>query len=207
MTRTQRLIFSLGLALALLLAACTAAPAPASTQAGGESAPAGESGALTGKLTVNPGQYFPSESMEWSETNPNPHNMILTLIEEYKGLHPGVEIELVQPPPGDVSSREYIVTNMTAGTIPDIVTTLTRDQVEEIFEANRILGSHYTLNYEIVTSMMFYNKEIFAEVGVEVPETAAEFLVVLQKLKEAGYTPYGGIGSWYMYETLGQFKL
>jgi raffinose/stachyose/melibiose transport system substrate-binding protein len=189
-----------------------------------------------------PGGYYPSESMEWSETNPNPHNMILTLIEEYKELHPGVEIELVQPPPGtDVTSREYIVTNMTAGTIPDIVSTGTRDQVEEIakdwwvnldpyldlpnpyveagppgserwldlffdipFESMKILGSHYTINYDLVTSMMFYNKDIFEEAGVVVPETTAEFLAVLQKLQDAGHTPYGGIGSWYMYETLGQ---
>src|SRR5687767_14186944 len=68
----------------------------------------------------------------------------------------------------------------------------------------RILGHHYTINYDLVTSMMFYNKDIFAEVGVEVPETTAEFADVLQKLEDAGYTPYGGIGSWYMYETLGQ---
>jgi raffinose/stachyose/melibiose transport system substrate-binding protein len=220
----------------LLLSACATLQAPAAD------APAAAAGESTQKLTVMPGGYYPSESMEWSETNPNPHNMILTLVEEYEALHPNVEIELVQPPPSAaVTSREYIVTNMTAGTIPDIVTTGTRDQVEEIakgwwvnldpyldlpnpyveagepgserwldlffdipFESMRILGSHYTINYDLVTSMMFYNKDIFAEVGVEVPETTAEFMDVLQKLQDAGYTPYGGIGSWFMYETLGQ---
>jgi raffinose/stachyose/melibiose transport system substrate-binding protein len=231
------------LALALVASACVAAPAAETGQdmTADETMDSDESGALTGKLTVNPGSYYPSESMEWSETNPNPHNMILTIIEEYQALNPGAEIELVQPPPGDVSSREYIVTNMTAGTIPHVVYTLTRDQVEEIgkdwwvnldsyldkpnhyveagepgserwldlfyevpFQANRILGSHYTLNYSIVTSMMFYNKDIFAEVGVEIPTTVAELLAVFQALEDAGHTPYGGIGSWFMYETLGQ---
>ncbi len=122
------------LALALVASACVAAPAAETGQdmTADEAMDSDESGALTGKLIMNPGSYYPSESMEWSETNPNPHNMILTLIEEYQALNPGVEIELVQPPPGDVSSREYIVTNMTAGTIPHVVYTLTRDQVEEI---------------------------------------------------------------------------
>ncbi len=225
----------------VLLSACAAPTAPVA-ETSATAVPDSPPGELTGTLSINAGGYYPSESMEWSETNPNPHNMILTLIEEYQELHPGVEIELVQPPPSaDVTSREYIVTNMTAGTIPDIVTTGTRDQVEELakgwwvnldpylerpnpyvetgapgnerwldlffdipFESMRILGSHYTINYDLVTSMMFYNKDIFAEVGVEVPETVAEFVEVMQKLQDAGHTPYGGIGSWFMYDTLGQ---
>lgn len=83
------------LALALAATACVAAPAAETGQdmTADETMDDGESGALTGKLTVNPGSYYPSESMEWSETNPNPHNMILTLIDEYQALHPGVEIE------------------------------------------------------------------------------------------------------------------
>jgi len=229
--------------LGLLLSACTATPAQApAAEATASTASAGAPAELKGKISIMPGDYYPSESMEWSDTNPNPHNMIATLIEEYKALHPGVEIELVQPPPStDVTSREYIVTNMSAGTIPDIVTTGTRDQVEEIakgwwvnldpylarpnayvkagepgsekwldlffdvpFDSMRILGSHYTINYDLVTSMMFYNKDIFKEVGVEPPETFAQFIDVLQKIKDAGHTPYGGIGSWYMYDTLGQ---
>jgi len=35
-----------------------------------------------------------------------------------------------------------------------------------------------------------YNKDIFDEVGVTVPETWAEFLEIQQKIKDAGYTPF-----------------
>ena len=52
----------------------------------------------------------------------------------------------------------------------------------------------------------FYNKSIFAEVGVEVPETIEELEAVCDKLLEAGYTPFslanspGWTGSmYYMY--------
>jgi len=182
--------------------------------------------------------------MTWSETNPTPHQMINTLIKEYKDLHPEMQIELVQPPPvasGSVSAREYIVTNMTANTIPDMVGTLSRDQVEEVtkgwwvaldpyldlpnpyiaagkdgskrwidefyqvpFESQRVLGFHYNLPYDLVTSMLFYNKDIFDKVGAKIPETVTQLLDIFKKLKDAGYVPYGGIGSWFMYETLGQ---
>ncbi len=37
---------------------------------------------------------------------------------------------------------------------------------------------------------IFYNKNIFAEVGVEVPQTIDELEAVADKLKEAGYTPF-----------------
>ena len=53
---------------------------------------------------------------------------------------------------------------------------------------------------------IFYNKNIFAEVGVEVPETIEELEAVCDKLLEAGYTPFslanspGWTGSmYYMY--------
>ena len=196
---------------------------------------------LEGHITMAPGGYMPTESMEWSETNTTPTNMLAILIEEYQELHPGMEIELIQPPPGEGFSREYIVTSMVADTMPDIIYQCTRDLVEEIkkgwwipfdpsldlpnlytpagepgsarwidsfwevpFEASRIFGAHYTLNFDIVSTMMFYNKDIFEEVGVEAPEWVSELLVVFQKLQDAGYTPYGGVGSWFMYERIGQ---
>jgi ABC-type glycerol-3-phosphate transport system substrate-binding protein len=197
---------------------------------------------LMGKITFVPGGYMPSEDMEWSETNPNPHDMLYTLLDEYKELHPDVEIELIQPPPQEGFAREFVVTSMAADTIPDTLYQLTRDLVEEVpkgwwvnldaylqmsnpyvpegepgsekwielfydipFESNKILGSHYSINYDIVTSMLYYNKDIFSEVGIDgVPETLSELLDIFEKLEAAGYVAYGGIGSWFMYESLGQ---
>ena len=41
----------------------------------------------------------------------------------------------------------------------------------------------------IAAACVFYNKDIFAEAGVEVPKTYTELLDVCQKIKDAGYTP------------------
>lgn len=45
---------------------------------------------------------------------------------------------------------------------------------------------------------VYYNKELFEQAGIEVPETFEEFQANLAKLKEAGITPivYGGLDGW-----------
>lgn len=52
-------------------------------------------------------------------------------------------------------------------------------------------GKLYTIPYQIYTTGVWYNKEIFKEAGVEdaAPATWTEFLDVCQKIKDAGYNP------------------
>jgi len=50
-------------------------------------------------------------------------------------------------------------------------------------------GLSYCLSYDMIETGLFYNKDIFKKVGVEVPKDWDEFLVVCEKLKTAGYTP------------------
>ena len=73
-----------------------------------------------GKLTVYLGGWTPTESMERSEDNPMPHNKILEVIDDYKEVNPGVEIEWIRLPAG-ISDREWMVAQQTAGTIPHIM--------------------------------------------------------------------------------------
>ena len=48
----------------------------------------------------------------------------------------------------------------------------------------------YTLNFESVQILWIYNKEIFAELGVnEPPKTFNELIDIFQKARDAGYTP------------------
>lgn len=49
-------------------------------------------------------------------------------------------------------------------------------------------------NYYLPT--IWYNKTIFEEVGVEVPETYGEFLDVCEKIKAAGYIPVAMTSTW-----------
>ena len=50
-------------------------------------------------------------------------------------------------------------------------------------------GNIYAMPLHIAAACVFYNKDIFAEAGVEVPTTYDELLDVCQKIQDAGYTP------------------
>ena len=97
-----------------VLAACV--PAGDTTQQAGDDAPA----EVTQHLIAWLGGWTPTESMERSEDNPNPHNKILEVLEAYKAEHAGVEIEWIRLPSG-VNSREWMVAQQTAGTVPHIM--------------------------------------------------------------------------------------
>lgn len=75
----------------------------------------------------------------------------------------------------DLSDRSY----MTDGTIPDSVKTM--------YGAD---GKAYSLAVDSWVGGVFYNKDIFAEVGIEgEPQTWDEFKEICQKLTDAGYKP------------------
>ena len=59
-------------------------------------------------------------------------------------------------------------------------------------------GSMYTLPLEYHVEMIWYNKDIFKENGVEVPKTMDEWLDVCRTLKDNGITPISvdGIDRW-----------
>lgn len=62
--------------------------------------------------------------------------------------------------------------------------------VPEILHACKNSDGHwYVVPTSIIATCIFYNKDIFAKVGVQIPETWAEFMAISQKIKEAGTTP------------------
>ena len=54
-------------------------------------------------------------------------------------------------------------------------------------------GHIYVVPYDLVTTFFFYNKTHFADAGVEIPTTYADFITVLGKLKDAGKVAYNGM--------------
>lgn len=62
-------------------------------------------------------------------------------------------------------------------------------------------GEIYLLPYIYNTVQFWYNKGIFEEVGVEVPQTWDEFLAVNDALKDAGYVPIAAEGNEPFYAT------
>ena len=79
-----------------VLAACAPAAEAPQQQEGGD----GEPAAAAQNLVAFLGGWTPTESMERSEDNPNPHNKILEVLDEYTAEHPGVSIEWIRLPSG-----------------------------------------------------------------------------------------------------------
>jgi raffinose/stachyose/melibiose transport system substrate-binding protein len=63
---------------------------------------------------------------------------------------------------------------------------------------NRALDGIYGVPYEWTAVGAYYNTEIFAELGLEPPQTLAEFEAVMETIKQAGITPVsvGGKDGW-----------
>ncbi len=60
---------------------------------------------------------------------------------------------------------------------------------DAVFAQQTYDGQIYAVPLNIAAACVFYNKEIFEEAGVEVPETYDELLEVCAAIKDAGYTP------------------
>lgn len=59
-------------------------------------------------------------------------------------------------------------------------------------------GTPYGVPFTATSHGIYYNKDIFEELGLKIPETWEELLVTAQKIKEAGYIPFanGSKDSW-----------
>ncbi len=72
------------------------------------------------------------------------------------------------------------------------------DQFYEVpTESKRLQdGKLYVVPIDLVTTFFFYNKDMFAAAGVEVPATYGEWIEVQKKLQESGVIANGRLG-WY----------
>lgn len=152
----------------------------------------------------------------WSHwaNEPSKKVVIETIAADYMKQHPDVEIELVWWDKNPL--QDAWRTAMTAGGAgaPDIVTD-PADQALEQIKAGWFLDlgekfpwqnympeakdnarygdqpGYYKCNIGLSLNMIFYNKEIFDEVGITVPEdytfTQEEFVEVVKKVSAAGY--------------------
>lgn len=71
--------------------------------------------------------------------------------------------------------------------------------INEVYVTNDMTpGEIFGVPFETTTIGVYYNKEIFAELGIELPETFEDFENILATLKEAGITPVsvGGLDGW-----------
>lgn len=171
---------------ALLLTGCAS---------GGGSAP--EDDVVTLKLE----SWRAEDSTVWEDT----------IIPAFEASHPEIHIEYTP-----TKATEYdaaLASRFEGGTAGDLIMcrpgAINRESIEkgylepltgfEVIEGfddtalsswNSAEGDPYCVPTASVTAAFFYNKAIFEELGLEVPATEAEFIEVLQAIKDDGtYTP------------------
>ena len=104
----------------------------------------------------------------------------------------------------DIDATPYCQELVDAGMLVDVKEYLNEEGLYDSFEPTALAyqeftnGTMYTLPLEYHVEMIWYNKEIFAENGLEVPTTMDEWLNVCQALSEAGITPIAvdGVDRW-----------
>ncbi len=99
-------------------------------------------------------------------------------------------------------SGERITQYVDTGNTLDITSYLDADEEWKnsfnpvMLEASNKGGSYWCIPWDYSSKEMIYSKEIFAEVGAEIPTSYSELLDVCEKIKNAGYTPIS-IGNQY----------
>jgi ABC-type glycerol-3-phosphate transport system substrate-binding protein len=191
--------------------------------------------ALAKEVSIWAQVYTPTKTMQVTPANPYPRQALKILAERYNKLHPDVTIKIIEKP-ATADDRQWILTQMSGGTIPDIcwahVWWVNEDipkgwwvnldpflaQPNPYVEGNKKWldlflegptqakispdGHLYIIPIDLVSTLFFYNKDIFDKVGVGAPKTWAEFMDVCAKLQGAGYLPiasgsFAGFGwSW-----------
>lgn len=150
-------------------------------------------------------EFFQQKSEE------GPQKGYQTLIDQFNAENPDVVIEMnTVPDPGTV-----LTSRISSGDIPVIFSDYptqtqfrqkvangyvqdlsSQDFLSNVNESSLEMtkqedGGYYALPYTRNYVGVYYNKQIFADNGLEIPKTWEEFIAVCDKLKEAGITPLG----------------
>lgn len=166
----------------------------------------------------------------WPSGSSKQHNMIASdIIAEYEEANPGVTIETEVLENEQYKNKIKVLSS--SNDLPDVGVTWAAGYLQpfvegELFaplddvlgdglqdqfvtgttEAYAIDNQTYGLPLELNIAPVYYNKAIFEEHGIEVPETYDEFKEVVEKLEAAGVAPIAlgnkdrWTGSlWYMY--------
>ena len=211
MNRKVKIISSLVITFALLLAACSPAapapagapPAPAPAPAGTPAAPAPAAAATDEPVTL---EFFLLKLQALGV-----HEEMQELFQQE---NPHITVNFIATPDAETA----LFARIASGDIPDMMNTwptmLTYrmmmddgmfvelsgqpwfnripDHIQQLTQHN---GRQYSVPVGMSAYGVFYNQDIFAEHNLSIPTTWEEFMAVAQTLQDAGITPialYGG---------------
>lgn len=139
------------------------------------------------------------------------HRSITNAIDRFMEKHPNIKVVDVANENDPYKTK--LATAMAAGEEPDIFVSWGGGWLESFIDEGKVLdidervkeiedeyypaalslfqvkGKNYSLPYSCGPVPVYYNKQIYADLGLEVPETLAEFEANCDKIKEAGIIP------------------
>jgi raffinose/stachyose/melibiose transport system substrate-binding protein len=168
------------------------------------------SGAMAEQVTLKLGSWRTEDLAVWQDK----------ILPAFEAKNPDIKVEFAP-----INTNEYnaaIQSQMEAGAGPDLITCrpfdVNREWIKRGYyapltdleglknfdETSRAAwtddkGTSFCLPVAAVLAGFFYNIDIFNELGIQPPKTQAEFIAVLQKIKDSGkYEPlaYGAADSW-----------
>lgn len=210
-----RSLFVLAVGLALVISGCGVKP--------DDNHPVLEAMEEVEKVTINMMHLWPEVSAAGQ------HHVVNKIIDEYQEEHPNVIIQ--QEVYDNERYKARIKVLSTVNELPDVGVTwaagylqpfvggelftplddLLQSELQDSFiagstEAYTVDGKTYALPLEFNIAPVYYNKEIFAKYGLQVPTTYNEFVHIVQTLVANGIEPIAlgnkdrWTGSlWYMY--------
>jgi ABC-type glycerol-3-phosphate transport system substrate-binding protein len=203
-----RKIFMLSFA-AIMIASLSACSSSNSTS---ESTPAVSAGAAAATTGAKPIQLV---FQSWVTPNLTAE-FYDGLIKKFEAANPGITVKRIQPPANEGNADNYLKTLLASGDFPDLVQNATTqlfvdanalleipidDTIKNVknYETDLINGKLYniTLAGSQPQTLIFYNKKLFADAGIEaLPKTWADLDAVAAKLKAKNITPLLTAGDW-----------
>ncbi len=140
-----------------------------------------------------------------NETPILPREFWQTVANRYHEQHPNVTVEMIYQPASNITVNEYAKTLLATGQFPDVMVMTTPsdyvsagallaldDQDVDIVAdqyISKIDGGIYVVPYKVQVGGVWYNKDMFAEHGYEVPETWADFEKICDGFLADGIVP------------------
>ena len=145
------------------------------------------------------------------------------LLPAFAKAHPGISVKFSPTAPPEYNSA--LNARLTAGTAGDLITCRPFDVSLDLFKKGQLDAlngtpglknfpesaqvawqtddgkSSYCVPMASVIHGFFYNKKVFAELGLKVPETEADFFGVMDKIKSAGKVAPLALGTADQWET------
>ncbi|MFD0961623.1 ABC transporter substrate-binding protein [Paenibacillus chungangensis] len=126
-------------------------------------------------------------------------------VKKFMESHPNVTIEIVSQPSSNISSRDHLKTLLATGKFPDVMvmtspgdfinsgSLLAFDEADLDYIADtsvgKFEGKNYVVPYKKQVGGVFYNKDMFEEMGLQEPENWEEFIALNEAIKAKGTTP------------------